>query len=99
MGVPIPRIHAWSAEPLNSVGAEYIIEEKAMGQPLGRLWNKLSMPAQLGIVNQIVEMEKKLSSVSFQKHGCIYYESDLKSRSLIYDRLDSAGSTSMSIHG
>ena len=99
IGIPIPRVYRWSADVTNPVGAEYIIEEKAMGQPLGRLWNKLSMPAQLGIVNQIVEMEKKLSSVSFQKHGCIYYESDLKSRSLTYDRLDSAGSTSMSTHG
>ncbi|KAJ5587043.1 uncharacterized protein N7459_002808 [Penicillium hispanicum] len=89
IGIPIPRVYEWSADAANAVGAEYIIEEKATGQPLGRVWGNLSMATQLEIVNQIVDVEKKLASVSLRKHGCIYYESDLKSRSLIYEALNS----------
>ncbi|KAE8389535.1 kinase-like domain-containing protein [Aspergillus alliaceus] len=63
LGIPIPRVYAWSAEASNPV-------------------------ERLEVVSQIVALEKKLASISFPKHGCIYYESDLKSRSLIYERLD-----------
>ncbi|PTU18712.1 hypothetical protein P175DRAFT_0442082, partial [Aspergillus ochraceoroseus IBT 24754] len=97
MGIPIPRVYAWSAEPSNPVGAEYIIEEKARGEPLGKLWDGLSTARRLEIVDQVVDMEKKLATISFPKHGCIYYESDLKSRSLSYERLDiPIGSSSVS---
>jgi hypothetical protein len=41
------------------------------------------------IVNQIVDAEKKLASISFPKHGYIYYETDLKSRSVNYERVHS----------
>ncbi|KAE8423663.1 kinase-like domain-containing protein [Aspergillus pseudocaelatus] len=88
IGIPIPRVYSWSAEPSNPVGAEYIIEEKATGAPLGKLWDGLSIARRLEIVDQLVDMEKKLVAFSFPKHGCIYYESDLKPRSLRYERLD-----------
>ncbi|GIK02212.1 phosphotransferase enzyme [Aspergillus viridinutans] len=78
--IPIPRIYAWSAEDSNAVGAEYILEEKATGQPLGSLWDTLPLPSRLDIVKQIVDIEKKLASITFPKHGCIYYQSDLESR-------------------
>jgi hypothetical protein len=38
-------------------------------------------------VNQVVDAEKKLASISFPKHGYIYYECDLKSISAEYKRL------------
>lgn len=34
------------------------------------------------MVSQIVEIEKKLASISFPKHGCIYYKVDLEDRGL-----------------
>ncbi|KAF4230875.1 hypothetical protein CNMCM8980_005656 [Aspergillus fumigatiaffinis] len=80
LGVPIPRIYAWSADESNAVGAEYILEEKAIGQPLGSLWDKLPLSSRLHIVEQIVDIEKKLASITFLSHGCIYYQSDLESR-------------------
>lgn len=89
MGIPIPRIYDWSAEACNPVCAEYIIEEKAGGQPLGNVWADLTLAAQLDVVDQVVSMESKLASISFPKHGCIYYETDLQSRSLDYVALDS----------
>jgi hypothetical protein len=51
MGLPIPRIYSWSLEVYNPVEAEYILEEKAPGQPLGEIWDKLSLEAQLDMVN------------------------------------------------
>ena len=88
MGVPIPRIHAWSAEPLNSVGAEYIIEEKAVGSPLGWHWHDIPMKSRVDIVDQIVGVERRLMSIDFSMHGCVYYRTDLKRMSQRYASLD-----------
>ncbi|OQE18108.1 hypothetical protein PENFLA_c022G10784 [Penicillium flavigenum] len=99
MGIPIPRIYDWSAETCNPVGAEYILEEKATGQPLGNVWANLTMAAQLDVVNQVVDMEKKIVSISFPKHGCLYYEKDLKPRALDYEALDSRHGFSESATG
>ncbi|KAE8152193.1 kinase-like domain-containing protein [Aspergillus avenaceus] len=93
LDIPIPRVYAWSSEASNPVGAEYILEEKATGQPLGKLWDTLSISGRLAIVDQIVALERKLASISFPKHGCLYYESDLNSRSANYERLDTLGGT------
>lgn len=89
MGLPIPRIYNWSADKSNPVGAEYILEEKASGQPLGPIWGGLSLEVQSNIVNQVVDAEKKLASISFPTQGYIYYETDLKSTSAKYERLQS----------
>ncbi|KAF1840342.1 uncharacterized protein K460DRAFT_410935 [Cucurbitaria berberidis CBS 394.84] len=61
--MPIPRIYAYSSDPLNPVGAEYIIEERQKENHWG-----------------LVEIETKLTSISFWKHGCIYYRKDLEER-------------------
>ncbi|KAI9839782.1 MAG: Phosphotransferase enzyme [Sclerophora amabilis] len=82
LGLPIPRIYASSSDPSNAVGAEYIIEEKACGQPLGTLWDQWSIESRLDMVSQIVDLERKLTSISFPKHGCIYYKTDLDGKGL-----------------
>lgn len=69
-------------DPLNPVGAEYIIEEKAGGKPLGSLWHQWQIESQLGLVAQLVDFETKLASVSFRRHGCIYYKKDLEKKGL-----------------
>ncbi|KAI9674439.1 MAG: Phosphotransferase enzyme [Caeruleum heppii] len=85
--LPIPRIYASSFDPSNAVGAEYIIEEKARGQPLGGLWYQWPIESQLDMVSQVVELEKKLGSISFPKHGCIYYKADLDRRGIAANTL------------
>ncbi|CAM5998866.1 unnamed protein product [Sphagnum balticum] len=60
LDIPTPRIIAWSAQKTNSVGAEYILEERARGQPLWTLWqdwNRLPIIARFGIIRQVVEIE------------------------------------------
>ena len=81
LSLPVPRIYAYSLDPLNLVGAEYIIEEKAGGKPLGSLWYQWQTESQLSLVAQLVDFETKLTSVSFRRHGCIYYKKVLEKRS------------------
>ena len=76
--MPVPRIYGYSLDPLKPVGAEYIIEEKAVGKQLGSLWHHWQIESQLDLVTQLVDLETKLRSVSFRNHGCIYYKEDLE---------------------
>ncbi|KAG0645021.1 Altered inheritance [Hyphodiscus hymeniophilus] len=90
LDIPVPRIYAYSLDPLNPVGAEYIIEEKAEGQPLGTLWHHWRTESKADLVTQLVDLEIKLTSVSFRKHGCIYYKEDLENRGLPVQNLETA---------
>ncbi|EPE32785.1 Protein kinase-like (PK-like) [Glarea lozoyensis ATCC 20868] len=79
LDIPTPRIIAWSSEKSNPVGAEYILEEKAQGQPLWALWqdwNRLSIISRFGIIRQIVEFERRLTDTAFKQCGCIYFKAD-----------------------
>jgi hypothetical protein len=53
-------------DPLNPVGAKYVIEEKAEGKPLGSLWYQWEIESQLGLVTQLVDFETKLAAISFR---------------------------------
>ena len=75
--VPTPRIIDWSAESDNPVGAEYILEERATGERLGKLWYQYSMDSKFEIISEIVEIEQRLARTAFEKSGCIYLETDM----------------------
>ncbi|KAK0106136.1 hypothetical protein ONS95_004638 [Cadophora gregata] len=75
--IPNPRIIAWSADRSNPVGAEYILEEKAPGKPLGSLWYQWPMKFKLGMISQVVEIERQLASTKFVKSGSIYFKGDI----------------------
>ncbi|KAH7333471.1 hypothetical protein BKA65DRAFT_553821 [Rhexocercosporidium sp. MPI-PUGE-AT-0058] len=105
LNIPAPRIIAWSADRNNPVGAEYILEEKAPGKPLGsrgpnkpitdwltdqpadllgpllgRLWQDWDiwpMKDRITMIEQIVEIQRKLASTKFVKSGCIYFREDV----------------------
>lgn len=77
LNIPTPRIIAWSADRNNAVGAEYILEEKAPGVPLGGLWAQWPMKFKLQMISQIVEVERQLASATFTNSGCIYFKGDV----------------------
>lgn len=78
--IPVPRILAWSCNSANNlVGAEYIIEEKAPGVRLGSVWDQWPRNLKLQLITQVVGLENKLTSITFDKHGCIYFKRDLRS--------------------
>ncbi|KAH8817179.1 hypothetical protein F5884DRAFT_874085 [Xylogone sp. PMI_703] len=66
--LPIPRIYVYSVDPLNPVGAD--------------IWYHWPLESQLSLIAQLVDLETKLRSVSFRKHGCICYKEDLESRGI-----------------
>jgi hypothetical protein len=75
-----PCIVAWSTDRNNPVGAEYILEKKALGKPLWRLWkgwDQWSMEDRFATIEQVVEIERKLASTKFTKSGCIYLKEDI----------------------
>ncbi|KAK2764409.1 hypothetical protein FQN54_009103 [Arachnomyces sp. PD_36] len=76
--IPVPRVLTWASDSRNPVGAEYIIEEKASGVKLGSVWKQWPRGSKLKIITQIAEFEEQLASVSFQKHGAIYFKKDLQ---------------------
>ncbi|KAK2809204.1 hypothetical protein FQN50_004040 [Emmonsiellopsis sp. PD_5] len=78
-GIPVPRILGWSADPNNSVGAEYIIMEKASGIPLETRWFNLSKQERLHLVTSLVDIETKLFDIPFGHFGSIYYRNDVPS--------------------
>lgn len=78
--MPVPRILAWSSDASkNLVKAEYIIEEKAPGVPLGSVWNQWPRERKLELITRVVELENKLTTITFDQHGCIYFKDDLRS--------------------
>lgn len=76
-GVPVARVLGWSADSNNSVGAEYIIMEKASGIPLETRWFNLSKQEQHHLVTSLVDIEKKIFDIHFGHFGSIYYRNDI----------------------
>lgn len=52
---------------------EYIIEEKATGNALGGLWYQWPMKFRAALIGDIVEIERKLASLTFEKSGSLYF--------------------------
>ncbi|KAF1951434.1 hypothetical protein CC80DRAFT_519375 [Byssothecium circinans] len=73
LGLPVPKILAWSASEKNPVEAEYIIMEEAQGSQLHEVWEKLPLRAKSDIMDRIVDVESKLLSVSFHRLGSLYF--------------------------
>lgn len=71
---------SWSCDAAsNLVEAEYIIEEKAPGVRLGSVWNLWPRELKLQLITQVVDLENRLTTITFDKHGCIYFKEDLRS--------------------
>jgi hypothetical protein len=82
--VPIPDVWDWDFRDRNTVGAEWIVEEKATGEPLRKFWFTMKRKAQLDIVRQIVDLEAKLAFLKFSSHGSIYLRRWLSSKQTSY---------------
>lgn len=76
-GIPVPRVYTWSSTADNEVGTEYIVMEKAAGQPLQERWFNLTAKEQTRLVTSYAKIEQKLFSFPFSSHGNIYYKEAL----------------------
>ncbi|KAJ8109346.1 hypothetical protein OPT61_g7526 [Boeremia exigua] len=70
--VPVPKVLAWSSDPSNPVGAEYIIMEKAPGIQLFKRWGELSDWDQLCVVKQLTKLEGQIAKIRFPASGSLY---------------------------
>ncbi|KAL9104654.1 MAG: hypothetical protein Q9163_000397 [Psora crenata] len=97
-GIPVPRVYAWSSEGDNAVGSEYIIMEKAPGQPLESRWFSLTQKERVRLVTSFVEIERKMFSFTLGCYGSLYYKGRLPShlQADLYgpETLDESGDTS-----
>ena len=66
--IPVPKVFDWSATTENPVEAEYIIMEEAKGLRLHEAWRDFPLRAKGDLIGQIVEIERKLLSVSFDRY-------------------------------
>lgn len=76
-GIPVPRVYAWSSKSDNVVGTEYIIMEKAPGQPLQNRWFSLTPKERVRLVTSYVELERKMFSLPIDAFGSLYYKENL----------------------
>lgn len=75
--IPVPKVLAWSSDPLNPVGAEYIIMEKASGVQLFKTWGSMNDYDRFELVQQITKLEGELASISLPANGSLYLRESL----------------------
>jgi hypothetical protein len=63
----VPKVLSWSGQAENPVESEYILMEEAAGNQLGEIWDEMEIHDKLKIVDDIVDLEKKFSSLLFTR--------------------------------
>jgi hypothetical protein len=78
LNLPVPKIYAWNSKASESpVEAEYMLMEKQTGVVLTDVWDTLKGKQKLRILDQVIEMERRLAGTKFSKFGSLYYKDDL----------------------
>jgi hypothetical protein len=72
--IRVPNVLAWSCDPKNAVGTEYIIMEKVPGVALAEEWEAMGTMGRYKIIDQIVEIERELGSLEFPAYGSIFLQ-------------------------
>lgn len=75
-------MYAWSSRAAeNPLGAEYILMEKQSGVVLTDVWDILKGKQKVQILDQVVDIERRLAATKFSKFGSLYYKDDLPGNS------------------
>lgn len=70
--IRVPEVFAWSSDPANPVGAEYIIMEKMPGIALAERRETMNTLERYKIIDRIVEMEEELERLKFPAYGSLF---------------------------
>lgn len=70
--IPIPKILAWSDDPSNPIGSEYIIMEHAAGVQLHQRWPTMDLSERLHCIRNIFLTLKDLAKLKFSTYGSLY---------------------------
>ncbi len=71
--IPVPKVLAWSADPSNPVGAEYIIMEKAPGIQLFKVWDDITKADRLSLIKGLTHLESQFAAMRFPAYGNLYF--------------------------
>ncbi|RJE24536.1 hypothetical protein PHISCL_03123 [Aspergillus sclerotialis] len=74
LDLPVPKVLAWSATATNPVESEYILMEEAKGSQLHDVWKNLQLRDKRDIIQEIINVEKKMLSISFDRIGSLYFK-------------------------
>jgi Phosphotransferase enzyme family len=83
LGIPVPRVFAYSCGTDSDVGSEYILMEQAKGIPLLSVWAKMGRKRRGQVINQLVDFDSKLLTLNLNGYGSIYLKQDLPETSSI----------------
>jgi len=75
--MPVPQIFAYSSDPLNPVGSEYILMEKIDGEDLSTRWIDLNIETKRNIICSLADIQSRLLDARFSSLGCLYFKGDV----------------------
>ncbi|KAJ5793943.1 hypothetical protein N7457_000542 [Penicillium paradoxum] len=81
--IPVPKVLAWSADPTNPVGAEYIVMERVPGVQMFKKWNVMGESNRMAIIKRLTQWESELAEISFPASGNLYHKSSLSDHEVI----------------
>ncbi|KAB8349796.1 hypothetical protein FH972_023809 [Carpinus fangiana] len=76
-GIPVPKVLGYDTTVHNPVGVEYILLEKISGTSLGDRWFEMSNRSRKRIIEQIINIEKRIFQIHFPASGSLYHRQDL----------------------
>ncbi|GAT22169.1 phosphotransferase enzyme family protein [Aspergillus luchuensis] len=88
LGLPVPRVFAWSNKKDQPVGVEYIIMEKAPGNELSKKWPTMDISDKVDIVSQLASIQATVASTDFSHYGSLFYKDDIEGGITIPGRAD-----------
>ena len=88
LGLPVPRVLAYSATSMNPVGAEYIIMERIHGENLASRWLSLTTEDIKDVMTQLTLIEQKILSAHLPGYGSLYHKHDIEGVSRIDMQVD-----------
>ncbi|PYH34740.1 aminoglycoside phosphotransferase family protein [Aspergillus neoniger CBS 115656] len=83
LGVPVPRVLAYSADSTNPVGSVYIIMKRVKGVSVASRWLSLTTADVASLMKQIAEIEARIFAYPFTGYGSLYRKRELEEELII----------------
>lgn len=78
VGLPVPEVYGYSATSDNEAGTEFIFMELMEGSNVAGVWDELEEKDIIAILEQVVELEKRMMGITFPAGGSLYFAEDLE---------------------
>ena len=78
MGIPVPEVYGYSARKDNEAGTEFIFTEFMEGKNVAEVLDELGERDVIGILKQVVDLEKRMMEINFPAGGSLYFAEDLE---------------------